>query len=125
LEYWLGKKGYFSKYIPGDQPVEVEAVSGGVMLFSRGVIEKVGLLGERYYFYFEDLDFCRKAGKAGFKIYFFPEAEVVHEHGASGRSLADDQNQWRRLIPSSKIYYGTLRHYLINLIIWSGQKLKR
>lgn len=126
LEYWLGRTGYFSKYLPpADQPVEVEAVSGGAMLISQPVFEKVGLLDERYFFYFEDLDFCRKAAKAGFKIYFFPRAQVIHEHGASGRNLADCRNQWRRLIPSSKIYYGALKHYLINFIIWSGQKWRK
>jgi len=123
-EYWFGKSGYFSKYAPtGDKPVEVEAVSGGAMLISRGVIDKIGLLDERYFFYFEDLDYCRRAQKAGFKIYFLPSAQIIHEHGASGKNLANESNQWRRMIPSSKIYYGLFKYYLITLIIWLGQKL--
>jgi GT2 family glycosyltransferase len=125
-EFWLGKRDAFSKYAPaGERPVEVEAVSGGAMLISRGIIEKIGLFDERYFMYFEDLDYCRRAKLAGFKVYYLPSAEVIHEHGASGRKIADEANQWRRLIPSSKIYHGMLRHYLIYSIIWLGQRLRR
>jgi len=123
-EYWFGKKGAFSKYAPsGNKPVEVEAVSGGAMLISKEVIEKIGLFNERYFMYFEDLDYCRRARKAGFKIWYLPTAEVIHEHGASGKFLAKPEDQWKRLIPSSKIYHGSLKHYLIWLIIRSSQKL--
>ena len=123
-EYWFGKKGAFSKYAPsGSEAVEVEAVSGGAMLISKEVIEKIGLFDERYFMYFEDLDYCRRARKAGFKIWYLPTAEIIHEHGASGKFLAKPEDQWKRLIPSSKIYHGSLKHYLIWLIIWSGQKL--
>lgn len=122
-EYWLGKTGEFSKYTPrSDEPVEVEAVLGGAMLISRGVIEKIGLFDERYFMYFEDLDYCRRAKKAGFRVYYLPSAKVIHEHGASGKSLAKVEDQWKRLIPSSKIYHGAVRHYLINSVIWLGQK---
>lgn len=123
-EYWLGEKGSFSKYEPlGGTGQEVEAVSGGAMLISRNVLAKIGLLDERYFFYFEDLDYCRRARKAGFKVYYLPSAEVVHEHGASGRNLVSSENQWRRLIPSSKIYHGAAKHFIISLIIWSGKKI--
>jgi hypothetical protein len=125
LEYWLGRKGYFAKYAPtGENPQEVEVVSGGAMLISRAVAEKIGLMDERYFMYFEDLDFCRRAHQAGFKVYYLPTVEIIHEHGASGKALVDSANQWRRLVPSSKIYHGDARHYLINFILWSGQKLK-
>ena len=127
LEYWLKKKNYFSKYSPaGLDSVEVEAVSGGAMLISRVLIDKIGMLDERYFMYFEDLDFCRRVRKAGYKIYYLPTAEIIHEHGASGKTLVDPADQWKRLIPSSKIYHGWLKHYLISFILWSGQKcLKR
>ena len=121
-EYWFGKSGYFSKYAPeGKEPMEVEAVSGGAMLISKGVIEKIGLFDERYFMYFEDLDYCRKARKVGYNIYYLPTVEIVHEHGASGKNLAISEEQWKRLIPSSKVYHGPLKHFLINLIIRLGQ----
>ena len=87
--------------------------------------KKVGLLDERYFMFFEDHDYCKRVGEAGLKIFYYPKALVVHHHGESGKMLADEDNQWRRLIPSSKIYHGALKHYLLNFIIWSSQKWQR
>ncbi|HUV71854.1 MAG TPA: glycosyltransferase family 2 protein [Clostridia bacterium] len=126
LEYWLGKKGFFSKYYPlGNEPSQVEAVSGGAMLIPKEIIEKIGPFDERYFMYYEDLDFCRRVRKAGFKIYYLPSSKIIHEHGSSGKKLTSPETQWRRLIPSSKIYHGLVQHYLITAIIWSAQKLKK
>lgn len=125
-EFWLGRKNTFLKYAPlREEPMEVEAVSGGAMAISRQVIEKIGLFDERYFMYFEDLDYCKRALKAGFKIWYLPTAQVIHHHGASGRTLTSPENQWRRLIPSSKIYHGNLKHWLITQIIRIGQLVKK
>jgi len=122
-EYWLGKKGFFTHFAPlGESPKEVEALVGASFLLTPIALEKVGLLDERYFFYFEDIDYCRRVRKAGLKVYYLPEAKIVHFGGASGRSLAAQKDQWRRLIPSSKIYHGTLGHYLLFSVMWLGQK---
>ncbi|MCD6225630.1 glycosyltransferase family 2 protein, partial [bacterium] len=123
-EFWLGKKGSFTKWAPkGKQPVEVDAVVGAAFLITPQARKKVGLLDERYFFYFEDIDYCRRVWRAGLKVYYFPQAEIIHLHGASGKKLKQKPNQW--LIASSKIYYGWWRYYLINSIIWLGQKYEK
>lgn len=125
-EFWFGKTGSFSKYLPEtDDYIEADAVSGGGMLIPKAIIDKIGLLDERYFFYFEDLEYCRRARKNGYKVYYYPGSQLIHLHGTSGTSLAGKEDQWKRLIPSSKIYYGPLKHYLITFIIWTGQKWKR
>lgn len=125
-EFWLGQEGAYSKYTPKkDGPVVVDAVVGAAFLITPQARKKVGLLNERYFMYFEDLDYCRRIWKSGLKVYYLPSARVVHRHGASGRGVADEANQWRRLIPSSKLYHGWLRHYIINFVIWSGLKVRR
>lgn len=124
-EFWLGKKVY-SKYIPdGKEPTEVDAVVGAAFLITPEARRRVGLMDERYFMYFEDLDYCRRVKRAGLKVYYLPSARVVHYHGVSGKSVAPDKEQWKRLIPSSKLYHGALKHYLINFIIWSGQKWQK
>lgn len=120
-EFWFKKTESFSKYAPkGNNPIEVEAVVGAAMLIPKPVIEKVGLLDERYFMYFEDLDYCRRVRRAGFKVYYLPKAEVIHHHGASGKELGHKTNQW--LVTSSKIYHGTIKYWLLTFIIWLGQK---
>ncbi|MBU2592458.1 MAG: glycosyltransferase family 2 protein [Patescibacteria group bacterium] len=123
-EFWLGKAGAFSKYALEDGlAVEVEAAVGAALLLPKRIIDKVGLLNEKYFMYFEDLDYCRKIRQSGFKVFYLPEAKIVHLHGQSGKKLDDKPNRW--LIESSKKYYGSLNYYLINFIIWSGQKWQR
>lgn len=126
LEYWLGKKGLFDKYAPlGNKPTTVDASVAAAFLITPKALSYVPHLDERYFFYMEDLDYCRQIWKAGLKVYYLPSSEVYHYHGASGKHLADEANQWRRLIPSSKIYHGILKHYILTSILWLGQKKNR
>lgn len=123
-EFWLGQKTY-SKYVPQNkEPVEVFSVSGGAVMVKRSLFEKIGGWDKRYFMYFEDLELCRQVKKMGYQVFYYPQCRFVHRHGASGKSLANAANQWRRLIPSSKIYHGLLKHYLLFLITWSGQKFR-
>ncbi len=124
-EYWLGQEGLFEKYAPkGNKPVEVEALVGAAFLITPKALQEVGLLDERYFMYFEDVDYCRRVWEKGLKVYYLPEVRVLHYHGESGKKLADAANQWRRLIPSSKIYHGVFYHTLLNLVLKLGQKWK-
>ncbi|HEX8923665.1 MAG TPA: glycosyltransferase family 2 protein [Patescibacteria group bacterium] len=125
-EYWLNIPKSYSKYQPdNNEPLEVDAISGGAILISAALFQKIGGWDERYFMYFEDLELCRKVRNLGYKIYFYPGMEVIHRHGASGQKLAGSDFQWRRLIPSSKIYHGLLNYYLISFILWSGQKMHK
>ncbi len=56
----------------------VDFISGACMLVKREVFEKVGYLDERFFLYFEDVDFCLRAKKAGFLISVVPQSHVVH-----------------------------------------------
>ena len=125
-EFWLGAKeiSFFKKYAPeGKKPVEVEAVMGAVFLIPKKVIGKVGLFDEHYFMYFEDLDYCRRVRKSGFKVYYLPKAEFIHYHGASGRQISQKTHRW--LVESSKIYHGEFKYWLITFIVWTGQKWQR
>ncbi|NCU32317.1 MAG: glycosyltransferase family 2 protein, partial [Candidatus Moranbacteria bacterium] len=125
-EFWLNQKNAYSKYLPDtDNPTKVSYISGGCIAVNKKFFEKIGKWNEKYFFYFEDMDLCRQVRKSGQKIVFYPECQVIHRHGASGKKLADSQNQWRRLIPSSIKFHGFFKHYFINFIIWSGQKWQK
>ena len=126
LQYFFGHNNYFDKYVPKTKTfVIVDSVVGAVFLITPEALKKVGLLDERYFMYFEDIDYCRRVKKAGLKVYYYAGVSVTHLHGASGKNLADEKDQWRRLIPSSKIYHGVIYHYVLNLILWSGQKWQK
>lgn len=125
-EYWFGQKWLFEKYAPkANRPVEVDSAVGAAFLITPEALKKVGKLDEKYFFYFEDIDYCKRTKEAGLKVYYLPDAEIIHYHGASGKKVADVSNQWRRLIPSSKLYHGVIKHYLLFLIMWLGQKWQK
>lgn len=121
-EYWLHLPAYV-KYIPQtNTPISVWAVSGGAVLISRQDYDRISGWDERYFFYYEDLEFCRQIRRLGKKVFFYPQCRVIHRHGASGTSVAAPKDQWRRLIPSSIKFHGYFMHHVINFIIWSSQK---
>ncbi|MBI5452414.1 glycosyltransferase family 2 protein [Candidatus Gottesmanbacteria bacterium] len=67
--------------LPGEKSIDY--VSGCCMLVKRKVFEKIGLFDEKYFFYFEDADFCIRAKKAGFKVTVNPNVNIYHKLGGS------------------------------------------
>lgn len=125
-EFWLGQKNSFSKYIPQtNQPVKVSYISGGCLASQKDFFESIGKWNEKYFFYFEDMDLCRQINRISKDVFYYPQCQIIHRHGASGKKLASKKDQWRRLIPSSKKFHGLIKHYFINSIIWSGQKWQK
>lgn len=67
-------------------PVTVEAISGACMLARREVIQHVGGFRTDYFMYAEDMDLCVTIARAGWKIYYVPDAAIVHHAGGSSAS---------------------------------------
>jgi len=125
-EFWLDIPSYQKYLPPTNTPTSVFAISGGAFMLSKKLFEAFGGWNEKYFFYYEDLDFCRFLHRQNLEVVYYPSAQVVHHHGASVRKAdSKSQKSWRRLIPGSIAYHGSLKHYIINCIIWSGQKFHR
>lgn len=140
-EYWLGQRYAYEQYVPTtDQPIEVEAVYGAAMMIKKELFEKIGSFDERYFLYFEDLDLCRKIGKLGLKIIYYPRATFKHLVGAStsvGEQLPVGLRTLAWFFPNKKsgsryyqiisenIYHGVLKALLIRLLTWFAIKLRR
>ncbi len=78
-------------------PTPVDAISGSFMLVRRRALDEVGPLDEGYFLHCEDLDWFVRFRRAGWAIYFVPDAEVVHHKGAcsTGRPLAVEWHKHR------------------------------
>ena len=61
-------------------------VTGAFLIIKRRVIEKVGLVDERFFMYAEDVDWCYMAKEKGWQIGFNSEAQIVHYKGKSSKS---------------------------------------
>lgn len=96
--------GYLMTYLDENEVNEVEAVSGSCMLIRRAVIDQIGYLDEAFFAYQEDTDFCFRTREAGWKIYYVPQAEIIHYGGQGGSKVAVYRSiyQWHR---SYYLYY--------------------
>lgn len=78
--------GLFSKkFWTSQKPVSVDFVIGAALLVRKEVIDKVGMMDENLFFYNEDLDWCMTIRKAGWKVFFLPQAEIIHYGGFSSK----------------------------------------
>ena len=72
--------------ISGPMPeavIETENVSGALMLLPRAAFEQVGGFDEGYFLHCEDLDLCRRARDAGYKVLLAGNVRVRHAKGGS------------------------------------------
>lgn len=67
---------------------EVDWVSGCCMMAPREIFCKIGLFDENYFLFNEDVDLCKNAGSRGYKVIYYPFAEVYHSITSSNRKLA-------------------------------------
>lgn len=61
----------------------VQQPQGAFLLLKGEIVERIGLLDERFYMFFSDVDYCRRIIEAGAKIRFCPEAVAIHHKGHS------------------------------------------
>lgn len=105
---------------------EVGWVSGNFMIIRREVFEKVGFLNESYFMYFEDVEFCYRVKREGFKVMINPEVAIKH---LSGGSSSDPKfRQWVGEYKGLIIFYfslfGILGGMVIRLLIYLSTILR-
>lgn len=66
-----------------DVDCQTDWVAGASMMIRREVFESIGLMDEEYFMYYEEVDFCLQAKKAGWSCWYVPESRVVHLVGQS------------------------------------------
>ena len=65
------------------QAREVDWIQGSCMMARAGAVQEVGMWDERFFLYFEDVDWCRRFWEAGWRVMFVPQAAFSHFHQRS------------------------------------------
>jgi len=132
--------GYNLSYLDISKTHEIDSLAGSFMLVPFNVGDKLGWWDEDYFFYGEDIDFCYRIKKAGYKIYFVPEFKTLHLKGISSgiKSVSKDitkaTNETKRRAThhrfnSMEIFYN--KHYkkiypkIVTYLVLVGIKIKR
>ena len=66
-----------------DTPIPTPIVHGAAMLFKKSALEKVGLMPEIYFLYYEELDWSAAILRAGFEMWYIPTCVVFHKGSKS------------------------------------------
>lgn len=62
---------------------ETDLAHGAAMMVPKNVIDKVGMMPEFFFLYYEEVDWCESIKKAGYKIFFVPDSKVYHKESMS------------------------------------------
>ncbi|MGE0708216.1 MAG: glycosyltransferase family 2 protein [Planctomycetota bacterium] len=80
-----------------EQGGDIDWLSFAAVLIRARLLEEVGLLDDGFFMYYEDVELCRRARRAGWRLALEPQARVAHVGGASsrGRGASERRARWR------------------------------
>jgi GT2 family glycosyltransferase len=89
------------------RPFRCDSASACAIMVRREAIESAGAFDERFFLYWNDVDWCRAIWKAGFEIHCVPDAVMVHDQHKGGT-----RSGLRRLVASTIDFHrGAYRYY--------------
>jgi len=89
LARMFGKKELEHFTMAGLDPNEIQTpdwVMGGIIMIRRSAVEDIGYMDERFFMYFEDVDWARRFWHNGYKVVYYPEAKIYHSYQHESRS---------------------------------------
>ena len=108
---------YMMRDVDALKTQDVDSIMGAFMMIRKEVIDKIGLFDERYFIWFEEVDYCKMAHDAGFTIRHYADVEIVHHKGHTFNQLATIRKQkWVR--ESMRKYFA--KHHGVGsaLLLW-------
>lgn len=80
---------YLMSYWDHNDRRQVDCLSGACIMVRRDVLEKSSFFDEDYFMYGEDIDLCYCIKKAGWQIWYLPDAKIIHYGGASSKKISE------------------------------------
>ncbi len=120
-----------------DRIAEVDQPMGAALLVRRETIAQVGLLDESFRIYYNEVDWCRRMTRAGWKIFFVPDAEIIHYGGKTTEITNRSFEQFDEMNRNSLAYYEkqfgrpglaayrlmTAAGFAVRLLVWQTASL--
>jgi len=113
-------KKYIRENFDYNQAQKVDSIRGGFFMIRRETIEKVGLFDERYFIWFEEVDYCKQINKIGGEVWYTPTAKCIDYVGQSFKQVKRGKAQ--KYFRDSQLKYFEKWHplwqYLVLKIAW-------
>jgi GT2 family glycosyltransferase len=108
-------------YFKGDRILDVDVLVGCFWMVRREALSEFGLLDEDFFMYAEDIDWCLRCWKAGWRVVFFSGARAIHYRGSSSKNdpvrCAIDQQH--SVLHYWKKHHGIVSRTIIKLLIFN------
>ena len=98
---------FYAADLPDDGVCEVDWVQGCALIARRAVYEQIGGLDEGYVMFSEELDWCRRAKEAGWRVAYVGTARITHY---GGQSTAQVETRKHIHFQQSKLRYFRTYH---------------
>lgn len=93
-------RDYIRTDLDYDKQQSVDQVMGAVFLIRNEAFSDIGLLDERFWIWFEEVDYCKRAKDANWEIIYTPESHVLHHGAVSFNQLVGFKKVWPWLMSS-------------------------
>ncbi len=115
---------YARRLYQGDAPFVVDHPLGASMMVRAKAIADVGLLDEMFWMYCEEIDWCWRMRKAGWRAYCVPAARVIHYAGRSSAQVRVPSfvNLWTSRARLYARHHGPLTRRLSRMLVQAGMK---
>ncbi len=114
---WRSTSPADAEAAPDDrQAVETEWLLGACLMVRREVVEQVGGLDEQFFIYSEEIDWCRRIREAGWRVFYLPQAEVIHYWRGSTRQ--------RQAAMKAELYRSKLQYFRKHDGPWAALALR-
>ena len=105
-----------------ETPHSVDMLQGASLLLRREALDEVGLLDEGFFIYTEEVDLCYRLKKAGWRLFWVPQSQVIHYEGQSTQLVSKEM--FLQLYQSKMIYFrkhsGRLAAWMYKVILFSA-----
>lgn len=130
--------GRLFPYHDPEKSGEVKKLFGACLLVRRAVLDKVGSFDERFFMYCEDVDLCQRILKAGWRLYYLSEVEILHLGGSASsnatsyfsvlmmcESLSQLMDKYYGKLGSVSYRIATLLGAQARLMVWFALRISR
>ena len=96
LRHLLSRTWLMQRYLhdPHPQRAEVDQIMGAAMVIPRTMFQRLGVFDAGYWIWFEEVDWCRRARLAGYKVVYDPISSIIHHGGQSFQQVMSWRKQW-------------------------------
>ena len=123
---WKIFSGYTATYLDIHKTHEIDCLTGAFLMVRKIAGQQIGWWDKDYFWNGEDIEFCYSLKQKGWKIYFFPEAKIIHYKGSSARK---EKATISHGISAMRIFYKKHYYYqcppiLRDVVLWGVKFLE-